>query len=646
MIVTPGAAASRPVPRPVPPGPPDPGAESTASGVPTVPAPAVGQAPAVLALSSLGVALVALAYGGGGTGAAWAGPLYWLGQAVVFLPVMARMVARKLTGPGEALALVLGLAVNQYLLKWMYSPDQFRFPDELQHFTATTTIVDTGRLFQPNPALPVAEGFPGLAETGAAVAEVAGIPATTAGFVVAGLARLILVAALFALVRRAGGAARLAGLTCLVYSTGQHYLFFDAMYLYQAAALTFLLIMAWAVTARHRGERGTGTAAIVVAAIAAVAVTHHITAVVMVAALVVLAVTDLVAGATRRWETVVFASVAALVVGLWTALPARATLDYFQAPARQAWESLLSPFTGGVSDGRSGGPVAPRWQLIVQVTALLVLLLLLARALLAARRSRPRDPWWYLALASGLLFFAGHVLWFAGPQGPELVGRIATFTFLPMALVAAVELNRLLEPDRPPMARQIPRHARRPTALWRRVRAGWPARATATVLVAALLLVAARATGWPPWWERLPGPYRPGSFERSIGAQNLTAARFTGAWLGRGHLIAADSAGWILLASYGRQSPVAGQAAPVYYSPRFGMAEARLLDRLSVEFLWVDLRMSEQTPGSGGYFIGDPRAGRHDTPIPRANLTKFDELPGVDLVYDAGDIRIYDVRDL
>ena len=30
--------------------------------------------------------------------------------------------------------LVMGLALNQYLLKWMYSPDQFRFPDELQHW--------------------------------------------------------------------------------------------------------------------------------------------------------------------------------------------------------------------------------------------------------------------------------------------------------------------------------------------------------------------------------------------------------------------------------------------------------------------------------------------------------------------------------
>lgn len=648
--------------------PADPAAASAVAR-PTVPAPAVGQAPLVLAMSSAGVALVALAYSGGRTAAAWAEPAYWLGQVVVFVPVVARMAARRLAGAGEALLLVLGLAVNQYLLKWMYSPDQFRFPDELQHFAATTTIMETGRLFEPNPALPVAEGFPGLAEMGAAVATVTGLSATTAGFLVAGLARLGLVAALFALVRRAGGTARLAGLTCLVYSTGQHYLFFNAMYLYQAAATTFLLIAVWAVTARRWGARGAGTAVVTVAAIAVVTVTHHVTAFVLVAVLAAVAVTDLVAGPAsttaadpprtasasaagqtgRRWETAGFAAVAALGLALWIALPARTTLDYFEAPAQRAWDSLVRLVTGEATTPQ-GGPASPRWQLAVQGAALLVLLALLVRATLAARRRRPREPWRYLVLAGGLIFFAGHALWFAGPQGSELVGRISTFTFLPMAMIAAGELVRVRArtSDR---GRTVGRAASPATAGRTPPRplsrfAGWPARATVTVLVATLLMVAARATGWPPWWERLPGAYRPGSFERSIQSQGVTAARFTGAWLGRRHLITADSAGWILLASYGKQSPIAGQAADIYYSPRFGLAEAQLVDRLSVEFVWVDLRMAEQTPASGAYFTGDPRAGQHDVPVPRANLTKFDELPGVDLVFDSGDIRIYDIRDV
>jgi hypothetical protein len=607
----------RAAPRPRPPGP----------AAPTVPAPAVGRAPMVLALSGLGVALVAMAYQRGRTGASGAEPLYWIGQLVVFVPVVARMLAGRLAGATEAFLLVAGLAAHQYLLKWMYSPDQLKFPDELQHYATTTTLLRTGRLFEPSPALPVAADFPGLAELGAAVSSVTGISVTAAGLLVAGVLRLLFVGALFILVRRAGGSARLAGMTCLIYTTGQHYLFFDAMYLYQAAALPFVLLVIWAVTARRRGDLGAGTVLVGVVSILVVTVSHHVAAVMLVATLLVLALVDLVAReGTRRWGTAAFAGAAVLAVGLWLAFPAREVVDYFGPPAERTWESLVRLFAGGESAGRIGSS-SPRWQLAVQAAGLLVLLWLLAKATRAAVRSPIRDRWWYAVLAGGLLFFAGNALWFAGAQGPELAGRVATFTYLPMSMVAAAELIR-------------------------RRRRGWRSSAArggqlvAGTAVAALLMVGARAGGWPPWWERLPGPYRVGSFERSVDPQNLAAARWTGAWLGRGHRITADATGWILLASYSYQSPIAGEAAAAYYSPEFGLRDAQLLDQLSVEYVWVDLRMSEQTPASGAYFTGDPESGRHSAPVPRANLTKFGDLPGVNLVYDGGDIRIYDVRNL
>jgi hypothetical protein len=95
---------------------------------------------------------------------------------VVFTPVVTRLLSPRRTGVAESFLLVMGLAVNQYLLKWMYSPDQFRFPDELQHWLATTVVMESGQLFRPNQALPPAVHFPGLAEMGAAVAELTGLP--------------------------------------------------------------------------------------------------------------------------------------------------------------------------------------------------------------------------------------------------------------------------------------------------------------------------------------------------------------------------------------------------------------------------------------------------------------------------------------
>jgi hypothetical protein len=141
------------------------------------------------------------------------------------------------------------------------------------------------------------------------------------------------------------------------------------------------------------------------------------------------------------------------------------------------------------------------------------------------------------------------------------------------------------------------------------------------------------------------GPHLVGGFERSIDKEGVTAAGWTRGWLGRGHRVSADITGWILLGSYGRQVPV-GETASAYYATEWGFDEAKLLDDLSVDYLWVDLRMSAQTPAAGAYFFADPEAGKHRAPQPRRNLAKFDELPRVDLVYDSGSIRIYDVRDL
>src|SRR3954471_8115021 len=191
----------------------------------------LGRGPAVLALSSVGVVLVAVGYACGRQGTAGALAAYWIGQVVVFTPVVIRLTSRRLAGTAESFLLVIGLAVHQYMLKWMYSPDQFRFPDELQHWLATTIILDTGALFRPNPALPPAVHFPGLAEMGAAVAELTGLPVTAAGLLVAGVAHLVFVGVLFAAVLRTSDSPAAAGVACAIYATALHYLFFNSMYL-------------------------------------------------------------------------------------------------------------------------------------------------------------------------------------------------------------------------------------------------------------------------------------------------------------------------------------------------------------------------------------------------------------------------------
>ncbi|BCJ37398.1 hypothetical protein Athai_49010 [Actinocatenispora thailandica] len=597
---------------------------------PAVPrAPGIGRAPETLTLCAVGVALVAVSYAQG-----WAGGdgtlAYWCGQLLVFAPVAVRLLAARTIRTAEAGTLVLGLAVLQYLLKWMYSPDRFRFTDELQHWAGTTDLLHTGALYRTNEALPIAAHYPGIAEVGAAVAGLTGLPVTVAGLLVAGVCHLAFVAALFVLARRTGAGPRTAAVACVLYATGLHYLFFDSMYLYQTVALPFLPLALWA--GRRWRLRSTGTlpyAGIGLAALATMTVTHHLTGYFAVAVLALLGTLEAflgrrgTAGRPRRYETLLLAAAGAVLVGGWTLGPARSVFGYLGPQLSQ-----LGAAAGGLLSGRSTGstgtdPVSAA----VQAAGLLALLAVLVVALRATVRARCRDPWRWGLLVGGGAFFAVAAIRFVGGQGPEIAGRAATFTFLPLSLLAAGVL--------------VGATARRTTGLGGEVPAArHRSRVAAGTALTLLLLVGARLGGWPPAFERVPGGFRIDGFESGVDTRSVAAAR----WLGRqyppGTRIGCDLTGCTLAAAYGRLDPV-GYLAPVYTAPRWTPGTEAQLDREAVSLLWVDRRLGTETPPTGSLFPTDPRAGRRDRPLPSAAVGKFDRLPGADRRYDDGAVRIY-----
>jgi len=173
------------------------------------------------------------------------------------------------------------------------------------------------------------------------------------------------------------------------------------------------------------------------------------------------------------------------------------------------------------------------------------------------------------------------------------------------------------------------------------VDAKWARPAPLGAAMATLLMVGARAGGWPPYWEQVPGRYLVAGFERSVDGQSVTAARWTRTALGARSRIAADTNGINLVSTYGRHEAV---GAPLYEDPAWSLSDQQLLQSRAIDYLWVDLRMAQQLPAAGAYYPGDPDAGHHVDPLPLAGLLKFTDVPGVSRVYDSGDIQIYDMR--
>ncbi|MEU8613997.1 hypothetical protein AB0C29_39020 [Actinoplanes sp. NPDC048791] len=599
----------------------------------------LGHAPAVLTISALGVLMVALAYAGGRVSTGNAQFAYWVGQVVVFTPVVVRLLSRRMAGVAESFLLVMGLALHQYLLKWMYSPDQFRFPDELQHWLATTIIVQSGELFQPNPALPPAEHFPGLAELGAAVAEMTGLPVTAAGVIVAGIAHLVFVGVLFAVVLRASNSPAVAGVACATYATALHYLFFNSMFLYQTAALPFFMLAIWAVR-RWRAEGGRMFAALAVVSMALTTVSHHVTALALVATLLLLAVAELVVDQPRRWSALAMPGAAAVVVAAWILLVATDVLGYLEEPVDQVVRTVSQLFSGESDPASTSAPVSVG-QLVVQGAGLLGLLVLYLAVTRDMVHRRDRDWWRWAAVVGGMVFFAGNGVRFLGQNGPEIAGRLSTFTYIPISILAAIGLVRGVQliPAKDEFGHRWRAAA---PAIDVVMPGGWNlySRVAAGSAMITLLMIGARAGGWPPIASILPGPYLAGGYERSVDAYGVASADWQRTTLGPGNRVGGDATSVSLASTYGRQDPVR-EVGSLYYADVWGLEQDDLVQRVHVQYLVVDRRLSTQLPESGAYFESDPRSGQITSPLTVGQLGKFDSLTGMDRLYDNGTVRIY-----
>ena len=154
--------------------------------------------------------------------------------------------------------------------------------------------------------------------------------------------------------------------------------------------------------------------------------------------------------------------------------------------------------------------------------------------------------------AGSVAWYAIVVVRFTVADGSELAGRASTFVFVPVAYVAALAVGHLA------------------TAALRR---GIRIAATAALVMVLLLMFDGLANGWPPYWERLPGPHQVAGAERSVGPEEIAAARWALAALGPGNRFAADVGSYPVLGSYGDQNPLR-DVAYLYTSPGFTRSAA------------------------------------------------------------------------
>jgi hypothetical protein len=582
----------------------------------------------VVAVSAAtGVLVIATAYTAGRLGHAnssWAACAYWLGQALILVPTAARLLSRRALTSGETVVLLTVLTVAEYLAWVCYSPAQFTFVDELEHWRSTVEILQTGKLATVNYLLPISPHYPGLEEITSALASVTGLSVFTSGLIIAGVAHLLFVYVLYVLFREISGSYRVAGVAVLCYASNSHFASFDSMFIYQTLALPFLgltLLAAWRLASLRTARQLGGWLTLAVLSIATTVVTHHVTSYVLVATLVIIALAALF---TRNWRTAAWVSGLALLSGMaavcWLVFAAPETWAYLQPFGEETLQSFRTLLAGGHAGGpsTSSGPLGDR---VLAAAAVLIVSALQPFGWWQVWRRYRRQPWTVAMAIVSVSWYAIVAVRFTVADGSELAARAATFTFVPAAYIVALAVGHLAG-----------------AAVRRRAHAV----AAAILVVVLLLMFDGLANGWPPYWERLPGPYQVAGSERSVEPETIAAARWALAALGPGNRFATDMGSYPILGSYGDQNPLLN-VAYLYTSRVYTDSDALQAQAQALRYVWVDQRVSQLLPADGQYFSSFAKLPNYTHPLPLADLDKFNDVPGIARVYDSGNIVIYEL---
>ncbi len=477
----------------------------------------------------------------------------------------------------------------------------------------------------------VASDYTGLESVAVGLSQITGLSLFVSGLVLVGMARLIMMLALYRFGELVTGSSRAAAAVPLIFAASGNYLFWSAQFSYESLALPLFVTALVIVVARgQHGQRRASDIALLLVGAALIA-THHLTSYALAALLWVVSAMAL----RRPWRSYrVIGPAVALTVGAaaWFAFVATGTRAYLSYIFRRTTDSIQQVISsgGGRVPFQSSGPSSTALQtpLPEQVVSYLTVLILgvgVVAVLVRYKRTGIRvSPGSLIAAGAALGFLALYPMRVA-PGAWETANRGQEFFFFGAATVLSVACLFLLGPGQ--------------ATRWR------------TPLVGGLVVFVISGgviAGWPSPL-RLPPPLRVAVDHRVIVPEGLSAATWALNRLGRENVFVGDEATGREIAVGGARFTYLGSADGVpqlLQDPTFQPWELQFIRLDRIDYVIVDRRQLS-TDNLGGYYFqpaSQPDGGRGY--FPAAASRKFAALPMVSTVFDSGDIQIYDVRGL
>ncbi len=638
-----------------------------------------GWLPALSLVSACGLLSVSIADALSRSGMPMADLLFWGGLLAIIVPLAARLTSETASRE-EHIGLVVVLGISLYIVKVMHSPFVFTFSDEFLHLYNAEEIINSSTWFHPNPILAVSPYYPGLATAAAALTSLSGLPLVASGTLIIGIARLLLMLALYLLYEQVSHSSRMAALGTLIYTAHSNFLFWSAQFSYESLALPLAVLVLYVVKRRENdGLKHLGWTWAALLGIGAIAITHHLSAYFTAAFLVIwtlgysqihIVIMEMVqefigwyagdipglkvvralpghlgsmlkqltwlwrplrakAGLADQREPGWLALTALGAAGAWMTLVAAPTSGYLGSVFGGALNSMVRIITGEASSRElfvsSTGYVPPAWEQVVAIGSVFLLLAALPFGLRVIWHRYRQELVAILFAVLAVGYFGALGLRFSDAAW-EIGNRFSAFAFLGLSFTLGVAGIELWKPRRVP----------------------WLGRAILSVC-AGLVFMGGIIAGWPPLL-RLSQPFQVVVGQQIIEPQGMAVGLWMRSTLGPGQRVAADESSGRLMLAYADEFAYAGRQDNIkdlLSTPQFADWQLQSMQQLGIEYIVLDRRVVSWDNMMGFYFDwtgGKPLTGK--SLFAPEIYDKVENVKDIQRIYDSGYIAVYDVRAL
>jgi hypothetical protein len=475
-----------------------------------------------------------------------------------------------------------------------------------------------------------------------------GVPVYVAGVVILGIARALLVIALFLFYLQISKSPLVAGVGAFIYMANPNFLFFQSQFAYESLAVPLAVFALYMVARREDGADPRLRSWLVLGlAIGATVVTHHVTAFALFGLLLLWTAAAFVLRrrSAERAAPLMPTLLTGVLLYIWLVAVAGIVVGYLGPALLAATQQLLRILQGDPARVLFSVAVAPRpptWEVAVAYLGIIAVIIATAwGGWVIWRRRRFTPP--VAALTIACLAFPAILAARFTDAGAILSDRAQAYIFLALGFVIATGLQWHGDVSTSEQA-----------AVGRRERLGWLRRwmARREMLWKPVVLLVIMMSGVAlafPVWARLPGPYLVSADPRSIEPEGVSVAEWTKEHIPRESRFVVDRVNRLLLGSIADQHPVTAsfdqiRVRTVFFSPTLTSSDVKVLTDGAIRYVLVDRRLSSSLPIVGVYYEkGETTGGTSSVPMPAEALAKYDGVEDVSRIFDSGDIQIYDV---